>query len=67
MGELAYGMLAVVYAGNREMSSVWVHVRVCANGGGGGGVGSGVAGWLEGGVFLWMGGRGHVGCAISWQ
>ena len=32
MGELAYGMLAVVYAGNREMSSVRVPVRVCANG-----------------------------------
>ena len=58
MGELACGMLAVVYAGNREMSSVWVPVRVCANGGGGGGgVGSGVGGWLGGVVSLWMGGR----------
>ena len=56
MGELAYGMLAVVYAGNREMSSVWVHVRVCANGGGGGGVGSGVGGWLGGGLSVDGGG-----------
>ena len=59
MGELAHGMLAVVYAGNREMSSVWVHVRVCANGGGGGGgVGSGVGGWLGGSLCGWeRGGR----------